>query len=146
MHVLLSDRAMEPPDVIITSVQKRVGCPFRKFPLHRRRRPNMSKPLLDIPPVPQNVSTAPLEEVDFVLLAADDPDEAARLFSAARDTGLFYLNLQGTAQGELLLEDAGEMFGLAEKLRHGEDEEREYLRGLPQPDNPFATALVAFNP
>ena len=104
----------------------------------------MSKPLLDISPVLENVPTAPpLVEIDFALLAADDPDEAARLFSAARDAGTFYLDLQGIAEGELLLEHAGEMFGLAEKLRQGEDEEREYLRSLPKEANPFATALVA---
>jgi hypothetical protein len=39
-----------------------------------------------------------------------------RLFAAAKDTGLFYLDLYGTADGGLTLEDVDEMFNLAEKL------------------------------
>jgi hypothetical protein len=96
----------------------------------------------DLPPFPDDVPTAPLVKISFLALAAGDPDETARLFAAAKDTGFFYLDLRRTPDGEFILEDVNEMLSLAAKLGDIDDEEREYLRSTLTKETLFGTALV----
>jgi hypothetical protein len=93
-------------------------------------------------PFPDTFSTRPLSKISFKALAAGSPAEAARLLAAARDTGIFYLDLYAAADGELILEDVDEMFSLAEKLRGIDEEEREYLRSTMKKGDRFGTTSV----
>jgi hypothetical protein len=96
------------------------------------------------PAFPHAIPTAPLSKISLPALAAGDAREASRLFAATRDTGLFYLDLRGTPDGESLLQDVDEMEHLAEKLHDIDDEEREYLRStsILKKGDEFGTALV----
>jgi isopenicillin N synthase-like dioxygenase len=96
----------------------------------------------DIAPFPNTFPTAPLLKISFKALVAGSSEEAARLFAAARDTGIFYLDLYGAADGELILDDVDEMFSLAEKLCDIDEEEREYLRSTMTKGSQCSTALV----
>lgn len=105
----------------------------------------MAPPFLpDHPPFPSTVPTAPLSKISLPALTAGDTKEAARLFAASRDAGLFLLDLRGTADGESILQDADEMFRLADKLCDIDDEEREYLRStsILKGGDEFGTTLV----
>jgi isopenicillin N synthase-like dioxygenase len=67
-------------------------------------------------PFPDNVPTAPLVRLSLSKLRSGDPAESNQLFSASKDLGFFYLDLNGDKEGEALLEEADSFFALGPKL------------------------------
>ena len=67
----------------------------------------------ETPPFPHDIPTAPLFKLSLQKLASRDPIEAAQLFTAAKETGFFYLNLDDMPEGRSILSDAGELFRVA---------------------------------
>jgi hypothetical protein len=49
----------------------------------------------DLPPFPEDVSTAPLLRISLSKLTQGDSDEIDRLWKACRELGFFYLDLRG---------------------------------------------------
>jgi Isopenicillin N synthase and related dioxygenases len=70
----------------------------------------------EIPPFPDDVSTAPLLRLSSGKLLAGDPTEYRMLFQASTDIGFFYLDLSDSDQGSSLLGDADNLFQVGERL------------------------------
>lgn len=66
-------------------------------------------------PFPDDIPIAPLLRLSLSKLR-NDPAESDRLFSASKDLGFFYLDLNGDKEGEALLEEAEQFFELGPKL------------------------------
>jgi len=66
-------------------------------------------------PFPSSIPTAPLHRLSLSSLRTS-PTESLRLFSASKNLGFFYLDLQNDDEGEKLLKQADLLFGLGEKL------------------------------
>ena len=66
------------------------------------------------PPFPDDVPTAPLLRLSLHKLVKRDEAEVARFNRACEDLGFFYLDLEG--DGDSLLRDANELFGVGEAL------------------------------
>ena len=64
-------------------------------------------------PFPEDVECAPLVTISLCLLLAGDASEHARLYSASKDLGFFYLDLSGCEEGEGLLDSANSLFDVA---------------------------------
>ena len=77
-----------------------------------------------LPEFPDDVPTAPLVTIPLTKLFAGDKDEHARLFSASKALGFFYLDMRGNDQGESLLQDRDAMFALMEEFYALPEEER----------------------
>jgi hypothetical protein len=65
-------------------------------------------------PFPDDVPTAPLLRLSLQKLIARDAEEVNRFTRACEDLGFFYLDLSGP--GDSLLDDANQLFGVAEEL------------------------------
>lgn len=70
----------------------------------------------NIPPFPTDVPTVPLLRISLSKLRAGDKEESARLFSASKALGFFYLDLRADGKGEQILEEADELFQVGEEL------------------------------
>lgn len=70
----------------------------------------------DLPPFPDDVPTAPLLRLSLAKLLAGDKTEYERLFQASVEIGFFYLDLENSEHGTSLLQDAGNLFRVGEKL------------------------------
>jgi isopenicillin N synthase-like dioxygenase len=70
----------------------------------------------NIPPFPTTVPTAPLLRLSLSALCAHDAAESARLFSASKALGFFYLDLRNDPQGSQILSEADELFRVGEEL------------------------------
>ncbi|KAL6720889.1 hypothetical protein ACLMJK_002814 [Lecanora helva] len=68
------------------------------------------------PPFPDHVKVADLCRISFSKLLDNDAPESDQLFHACRETGFFLLDLTGSDMGERMLDDAEQMFHLAENL------------------------------
>ena len=66
------------------------------------------------PPFPDDVPTAPLLRLSLHKLLGRDEAEINRFNRACEDLGFFYLDLEG--EGNALLRDANDLFGVAETL------------------------------
>jgi hypothetical protein len=65
------------------------------------------------PPFPDDIVIAPLVTISLrELERASSTAEHGHLFSAAKGLGFFYLDLQGTTEGDKLLQQAGDLFDL----------------------------------
>ena len=69
----------------------------------------------NVPPFPDNVPTVPLVRLSLANLR-NDGEESARLFSACKDLGFFYLDLRHDETGERLLGEADRLFKVGESL------------------------------
>jgi len=98
-----------------------------------------------LPPFPDNVPTAPLHRLSLTKLRSD-PEESLRLFSAAKDLGFFYLDLQEDEEGKVLLDEANRLFAMAPKLYElGREELQKYdykARGSYMGYKGFGSAVV----
>lgn len=66
-----------------------------------------------LPPFPDDIPIAPLVSISLRELERSTSTlEHENLFSAAKSLGFFYLNLQGTTEGEKLLKQADTLFDL----------------------------------
>ena len=70
----------------------------------------------NLPPFPDDVPTAPLLRLSLKSLLNNDKEESNRFFTACKDVGFFYLDLEGTREGQSLLEDAEALFGVGSEL------------------------------
>ncbi|KMU89560.1 1-aminocyclopropane-1-carboxylic acid oxidase [Coccidioides immitis H538.4] len=70
----------------------------------------------DIPPFPDDIVTAPLFRLSLEKLLNHDNDEVKRFCTACEDLGFFYLDFRGTTQGDAILAQADELFGVGERL------------------------------
>jgi isopenicillin N synthase-like dioxygenase len=70
----------------------------------------------NIPPFPTTIPTAPLLRLSLSALRAHDVAESARLFSASKALGFFYLDLRNDPQGSQILSEADELFKVGEEL------------------------------
>ncbi len=70
----------------------------------------------DIPPFPPDIPTAPLLQLSIKKLQHGDSEESNRLFEACKDLGFFHLDLRGSAEGEMNLKAADELFGVGKEL------------------------------
>jgi isopenicillin N synthase-like dioxygenase len=71
---------------------------------------------LSLPPFPNDVEIAPLVTISLKNLIAHNEEEHARLFSASKSLGFFYLDMRGCSDGEHLLQEADEMFALMQQF------------------------------
>jgi isopenicillin N synthase-like dioxygenase len=79
-----------------------------------------------LPSFPDDVPVAPLVTISLCKLAESASSlEHERLFSAAKNLGFFYLNVQGTPEGEQLLQQADDMFDLMNQFFELSVEEKE---------------------
>ncbi|KAL6718870.1 hypothetical protein ACLMJK_003104 [Lecanora helva] len=78
--------------------------------------PSIAQDFPDLPPFPDNVPTAPLLRLSLEKLLENDEEESIRFFTACKDIGFFYLDLQGTQEGQSLLQDADALFDVGSKL------------------------------
>lgn len=80
----------------------------------------------DLPLFPTDIPTAPLHRLSLSRLR-NDPTESDRFFDSCKDLGFFYLDLRDDEAGQVLLQEASELFGLAPKLYElGRDELQKY--------------------
>lgn len=70
----------------------------------------------DLPAFPEDVPTAPLLRLSLAKLLAGDSAEYERLFQASVEIGFFYLDLENSAYGASLLQDADSLFRVGEEL------------------------------
>lgn len=75
----------------------------------------MPSSLHRLPRFPEGLPLAPIAVVSYDKLLRGDGGEAARLLSAAKKHGFFYLDLRGAAAGEALLAEAEQLRGVAEE-------------------------------
>ena len=75
-------------------------------------------------PFPDDVPTAPLVTISLSKLIAPDDAEHARLLSAAKSLGFFYLDMRGSPEGERLLREADSMFTLMKQFFALPEEEK----------------------
>jgi len=68
-----------------------------------------------LPPFPSNIPIAPLHKLSLAKLKCD-PAESVRLFSSCKDLGFFYLDLRNDDEGEVLMDEASQLFELGPKL------------------------------
>lgn len=68
------------------------------------------------PPFPSQVPTAKLPVVSFARLLSNDEDESSALFTAARTSGFFLVDLSHSSFGDAFLESAEAMFDLTEEV------------------------------
>jgi hypothetical protein len=68
------------------------------------------------PPFPSAVPTAPLLRISLSRLRTNDAPESARLFSASKALGFFYLDLRNDEKGQQILSEADALFGVGEEL------------------------------
>jgi len=59
-----------------------------------------------LPPFPITVKTAPLVSISLARLESKDEDESDKFFDACKTLGFFYLNMEGSALGEKLVDGA----------------------------------------
>ena len=79
-----------------------------------------------LPPFPSDIPIAPLHRLVLSRLRSD-PAESERLFSSSKDLGFFYLDLRQDEDGEVLLDEAERLFGLAPTLYElGREELQKY--------------------
>jgi isopenicillin N synthase-like dioxygenase len=69
----------------------------------------------DLPPFPSDIPTAPLLRLSLAQLRSSAA-ESDRLYSACSRLGFFYLDLRGDADGEALLKESEQLFGLGRRL------------------------------
>ena len=73
--------------------------------------PDAADAFANLPPFPDNVSTAPLLRISLSKLLNQDAEEQERCWRACQELGFFYLDLSGV-HGEALLSDANALFDL----------------------------------
>jgi hypothetical protein len=90
----------------------------------------------NIPPFPDNVPTAPLVSISLSKLLAHDAETEERLWTAACQTGFFYLDLRRQAghssssgagklvDGEALLQVVDRLFQVGRRLFDTDEEEK----------------------
>jgi hypothetical protein len=76
----------------------------------------LEEAFLNIPPFPSTVPTAPLLRISLSRLRANDAPESARLFSASKALGFFYLDLRSDEKGQQILSEADTLFDIGEEL------------------------------
>lgn len=69
----------------------------------------------DIPPFPATLATAPLLTISLSTLRSSQ-SESSKFFTACKDLGFFYLNLQDDVLGKQLLDEAERLFALSKQL------------------------------
>ena len=79
----------------------------------------------NLPPFPSSVPTAPLLQLSLQKLQSGDIKESNRFFQVSKDLGFFYLDLRGSPEGEAILENAEELFGIGEELFDLDIEEKQ---------------------
>jgi hypothetical protein len=62
----------------------------------------------------KRIDVAPLETIDYARLEASEPAEIAKLLKACHMPGFFYLDVQGAATREVLV-DLQSVLGITEK-------------------------------
>ena len=70
----------------------------------------------NVPPFPDNVPTAPLLRLSLKKLLENDQEESDSFFTACKDVGFFYLDLEGTTEGQSLSRDADALFNVGSEL------------------------------
>ena len=86
------------------------------------------------PPFPSNVPVLDLEYLSFTKLLANDANESKKLFKASQDTGFFLIDLQGSEEGDTMLEYAQMAFTLTEKIHELEEDELKRFAFKPPTD------------
>ena len=64
------------------------------------------------PPFPSDVPVVDLRKVSLQELQENNTEEAEHLYHACREWGFFLLDVKGSKEGEILLQDAETMFNL----------------------------------
>lgn len=62
-----------------------------------------------LPPFSDNIPTAPLITLNLSALESDSPSESDALFTAAKELGFFYLDLNDSSLGEDIVREAEEL-------------------------------------
>jgi isopenicillin N synthase-like dioxygenase len=70
----------------------------------------------DIPPFPDDITTAPLIRLSLEKLLNHDKEELERFSKTCEEIGFFYLDLRHADQGESILADAYQLFKVGEDL------------------------------
>ncbi|KEF59940.1 uncharacterized protein A1O9_04788 [Exophiala aquamarina CBS 119918] len=83
--------------------------------------------LLDLPPFPADVHTAPIATVSLAKLLSKDASEGASALEACRTHGFFYLNLTATPLGDDLLSESEELLQVSQQaFDHPIETKRQY--------------------
>lgn len=77
----------------------------------------------NVPPFPSDVPTIDLRCLSYNKLLAEDVAESEQLFKSCKENGFFLLNLQGSNEGDEMLELAKFAFQLSEDLSMKSDKE-----------------------
>jgi isopenicillin N synthase-like dioxygenase len=78
----------------------------------------------DHPEFPSDVPTAQLRKVNLQKLTSGDVEESKKLFESCR-SGFFFLDLQGSQNGETLLGDVDIIFKLAKSVFDLDEESKQ---------------------
>lgn len=77
----------------------------------------------NVPPFPSDVPTIDLRCPSYTKLLAEDVAESEQLFKSCKENGFFLLKLQGSNEGDEMLELARFAFQLSEDLSMKSDKE-----------------------
>ena len=77
------------------------------------------------PTFPDDIQTAPLVSISLSKLEAGDDDESKAFFEASKDLGFFYMQLEGSALGERIVDEAERLHALQKEFYQRPREERE---------------------
>jgi hypothetical protein len=84
------------------------------------------------PAFPDDVPIAPLANISLRKLIFKDVEESLKLFEACKEDGIFLLDLKECNAGEVLLQDAKNLFTINEKLfALGQEELRKHPVNMP---------------
>jgi len=72
-----------------------------------------------VPPFPSDIPVYELPKLSLNSLINDDSTESAKLFQTFREHGFALLDMQGCAEGELLLKEAERMFEITKDVTLG---------------------------
>ena len=78
-----------------------------------------------LPPFPENITTAPLVSISLAKLEASDAAESSAFFDACQKLGFFYMNMEGSALGEKMVSQAEQLLQLQKEFFKRPNEEKE---------------------